>query len=77
MQDKLAELSTKFHIRKEVIELLLKRGIPEEKLARFFSSGISNFSDPFALKGLKQAVYRISNDIDNYESIVIYGDYDA
>ena len=49
-----------FHLREEVVRLLLQRGIDsEEKISRYLTAGRQHFSDPFALKGMNEAVSRI------------------
>lgn len=58
--------------------ILLRRGIDsEEKLSHFLYDDLSNLSDPFLMKGMKEAVDRISKALDEGEKIVIYGDYDV
>ena len=72
------DLAQKFNIRGEVMDILISRGYDtEEKLSRFLDAGAHNFSDPFLLSGMREAVGRIRAAIDGGEQIVIYGDYDA
>ncbi len=72
------ELSKKFGVRREIIELLAGRGLAgPERLARVCAGGSANCSDPFELKGMREAAERIRQAADNDESVVIYGDYDA
>lgn len=67
-----------FHLREEVVRLLLQRGIDsEEKISRYLTAGRQHFSDPFALKGMNEAVSRIREALDSGTRIAIYGDYDA
>ena len=67
-----------FRIPEGLARILLRRGIDsEEKLSHFLYDDLSNLSDPFLMKGMKEAVDRISRALDGGEKIVIYGDYDV
>lgn len=58
--------------------IMMRRGIStEEKLKHFLHDTINDLSDPFLMKGMKEAVRRIIKAIDLREKIVIYGDYDV
>ncbi len=58
--------------------IVFARGIDTvEKAKRFFSPGAAHFSSPFALKGVKEAVERITRARDEGETVVVYGDYDV
>ena len=48
-----------------------------EQCKAYFRSSSGNFHDPFLFDGMKKAVSRIKNAIDNDEKICIYGDYDV
>ena len=59
-------------------ELMYLRGIKDEKtINSFLHPDLSCFHDPFLMKGMKNAVARIEQAIDNGETVVVYGDYDA
>lgn len=61
-----------------VARLLAARGIlGEEEARRFLHAGAGDFHDPFLLKGMAQAVERITAALAAGEKIRIYGDYDA
>lgn len=58
--------------------ILMRRHIDtEEKLSHFLYDDLSNLSDPFLMKGMKEAVDRILLALEKKEKIVIYGDYDV
>ncbi|MBP5194094.1 MAG: single-stranded-DNA-specific exonuclease RecJ [Clostridia bacterium] len=59
-------------------KILYTRGVDTvNKIRRFLSPGKQNFSSPYLLKGMKEAVERIKAARDEGEVVVIYGDYDA
>lgn len=58
--------------------IFMRRGVDtEEKLDHFLYDDLSSLSDPFLMKGMKEAVSRILEAIDQGQKIVIYGDYDV
>lgn len=76
--DQTREFAQQFHIREEVVRLLLGRGIDTpQKIERYLNSGRAYFSDPLRLKGMDAAVERIRRALSSGESIAVYGDYDA
>lgn len=59
-------------------QLLYNRGFVDGDSAAKFIAGDVDFStDPFFLKGMREAVERLHQAIVSGETIVIYGDYDA
>lgn len=62
-----------------ILQLLHNRGLTtQEAIDEFFSPDYKNdVHNPFLLKGMKEAVKRISEAIDKKEKILVYGDYDA
>ncbi len=65
------------HITK-TIELLAARGIKDYDSAKlFFRPDLSHLHDPFLMKGMKEAVARITDAVEWHEKILVYGDYDV
>ncbi|MDG3131758.1 single-stranded-DNA-specific exonuclease RecJ [Streptococcus suis] len=58
--------------------LLYERGIQTvEELRKFLAPSLDNLHDPYLLHDMDRAVERIRRAIEDYEQILIYGDYDA
>lgn len=59
-------------------KLLYERGIQTEaELVPFLQPSLENLHDPYLLHDMDKAVERIRRAIEDYEQILIYGDYDA
>lgn len=59
-------------------QLLINRDLCDPQQAHHFLYGdINSCYDPFLLKGMDKAFYRIKKAIENKEKILIYGDYDV
>lgn len=59
-------------------KLLYERGIQtKEDLTRFLQPSLEDLHDPYLLHDMDKAVERIRRAIEDYEQILIYGDYDA
>jgi single-stranded-DNA-specific exonuclease len=59
-------------------QLLFNRGYATDAEARtFLRAVLDENTSPWALKGMKTAISRILQALDNDEKIVIYGDYDV
>lgn len=72
------ELHSSLHISPILCRLLATRGIDCYDTAKtFFRPELSQLHDPFLMKGMKQAVTRISDAIEWHEKIMVYGDYDV
>ncbi|MGC1299006.1 MAG: DHH family phosphoesterase, partial [Alloacidobacterium sp.] len=73
-----AELSRSANIPITVAELLLARGVrTAEDVARFLRPQLEHLHDPYAMSGMRAAVPRVQQAIQNREPILIYGDYDV
>jgi single-stranded-DNA-specific exonuclease len=73
-----AELSRSANIPVTVAELLLARGVrTAEDVARFLHPQLEHLHDPYAMSGMRAAVPRVQQAIENREPILIYGDYDV
>ncbi|MBY5013781.1 single-stranded-DNA-specific exonuclease RecJ [Streptococcus suis] len=59
-------------------KLLYERGIQSaEELHTFLQPSLEELHDPYLLHDMDKAVERIRRAIEDYEQILIYGDYDA
>ena len=66
------------HTNPAICRILALRGIKDYKSAKlFFRPELSHLHDPFLMKGMKEAVERISTAIEWHERIMVYGDYDV
>src|SRR5947207_10413845 len=58
--------------------LLITRGYADEHAARIFlSPTYDQLHEPYAMRGMKEAVARLQQAIDTDERVLIYGDYDV
>lgn len=72
------KIAQKNGLAKTVAGVAFDRGIDsEEKLSDFLSADLSQLHDPYLLNDMDKAVARIRAAIENYEQILVYGDYDA
>jgi single-stranded-DNA-specific exonuclease len=77
-EQKVNRLSEVLKIQPAICRMLVQRGIEDYESARlFFRPELSHLHDPFLMKGMKQAVNRISEAIEWHERIMVYGDYDV
>ncbi len=59
-------------------KLLVQRGIYTFDQAKlFFRPELTHLHDPFLMKDMDKAVYRLTQAIQNQEKILLYGDYDV
>jgi len=71
-------LSEVLNIDQNLANLLAQRGISSFDEARsFFRPALNELYDPFLMKDMHKAVYRIEQAIINEEKILVYGDYDV
>lgn len=72
------QLSEELKIDSTLANLLAQRNIyTYDEAKKFFRPQLSDLHDPFLMKDMDKAVARILNAIDNFEKILIYGDYDV
>lgn len=65
-------------VPEEAARIMMRRGVKtKEDLHHFLSDTLADLSDPFLMKGMKEAVTRIMAALSRGERIVIYGDYDV
>ena len=57
--------------------ILMARGYNTPEEIKKFFSGDEHLSSPLELKDMDKAVERIQRAVDEFEKIIIYGDYDA
>lgn len=75
---KIMFFSRMFNIHPIVSYLLYARGYrTEETIRSFLYPSVNDFSNPFLLKDLEKACYRILKAIQENETIGIFGDYDV
>ena len=68
----------KLGLEASVANLVYQRGIQtEEALRDFLEPSLDQLHDPYELHDMDKTVTRIRQAIENYEQILIYGDYDA
>ena len=71
-------MSKKAGLEASVATLLYERGIQtKEDLEDFLEPKLEKLHDPYLLHDMDKAVERIRRAIEDYEQILIYGDYDA
>jgi single-stranded-DNA-specific exonuclease len=72
------KLAAALQIRPLAARLLVNRGITSIDAAReFLTPSLQRLHDPFLMRGMAEAVHRLTRSLQNQESIVIYGDYDV
>ena len=72
------DISLNAGVSYDFAKILVARGIKSKEEAKIFlEPKKENMQNPFWLKGMKEAVKRISEAKENGETVVIYGDYDA
>src|ERR1051325_5205239 len=58
--------------------LLINRGYVDEHAARvFLSPTYDQLHEPYAMRGMKEAVVRLKHAVETREPVLIYGDYDV
>ena len=71
-------IAKKAGLESSVATLLYERGIQtKEDLEDFLEPKLEKLHDPYLLHDMDKAVERIRRAIEDYEQILIYGDYDA
>lgn len=74
----LENISNTLSVDFKIAKLLYSNGIDSVKKAdRFINGDKKYFSDPYKIDGVEAGVKRIKRAIENSESVIIYGDYDA
>jgi single-stranded-DNA-specific exonuclease len=76
--DEVKLLANALKVSPLVAALLITRGYEtEEKAHKFLNPTYDDLHEPNLLKGMKEAVARVSKAVENQEKILIWGDYDV
>jgi single-stranded-DNA-specific exonuclease len=77
-QEFLEYLSRKTSISTVLAQILVNRGFKDaESIKDFLSPSLDNLHDPFLMPDMDKAVRRIETALENNESVLVFGDYDA
>lgn len=77
-EQRIAQISAKVGVSQITARLLYNRGYDTpDKAASFMNADITSLHDPYLMKDMEKAVFRIRRAIDAGEKIAIYGDYDV
>ena len=76
-RDRAAEIAEEFSLDPMAALLLTARGITDDEEIEEFLFAEDFYVDPFEIKDIDKAVERINRAVENYEKIMIFGDYDA
>lgn len=77
-KEKVEKLAKELQIEETLAAILCQRNIETfEEAKKFFRPSLDDIYDPFLLKDMDKAVYRIEKALKNNENILIYGDYDV
>jgi single-stranded-DNA-specific exonuclease len=72
------KLRCEINISPLLARLLVLRGITDPAdAARFLAPSLDQLHSPYLMRGMREAVERLSSAITNREQILIYGDYDV
>jgi len=73
-----ASLARALNVSPVLAALLITRGYDDESSARsFLTPRYEQIHEPYLMLGMREAVVRLEQAIDNEEPILIYGDYDV
>lgn len=77
-ESEIAALSAACGLSFPVTEVLVSRGYDTyEAIEHFLCPSVRDLHDPFLLSGMRELAERLRQAIDNGETVVVYGDYDA
>jgi len=77
-QEDVYRLGKEINVNPYLSAVLLQRDINDFDSARdYFRPSLDHLHDPFLMKDMHQAVARMKKAIDQYEKILVYGDYDV
>lgn len=76
--NKVKALAAQLKVDELIAMLLVQRGIETFEQARqFFRPKLDDLHDPYLMKDMHKAVFRIEAAIENGENIMVFGDYDV
>jgi single-stranded-DNA-specific exonuclease len=76
--EKIKKLATQLNVDEHIATLLIQRGIENFDAAKqFFRPTLADLHNPFLMKDMDKAVFRIEKAIANQENILVFGDYDV
>jgi single-stranded-DNA-specific exonuclease len=76
--EKLNALQASLNINPVLNKILIQRGIETfDKAKQYFRPQLDRLHDPWLMKDMKEAVYRIVSAFNNHEKILVFGDYDV
>ncbi len=77
-KNKVQKLQAELQVDEIIATLLMQRGVETfEQAKTFFRPTFSDLHDPYLMKDMDKAVYRIESAIANNENILVFGDYDV
>ena len=76
--EKVHELQSALQVDEIIASLLVQRGVETFDQAKtFFRPTLSDLHNPYLMKDMDKAVFRIEQAITNNENILVFGDYDV
>ncbi len=76
--EKARMIAEDLNIPRIIIDILMNRGIDDRKeIENLLYPKLENMYDPFLMKDMEKAIFRIKTAIDKKENVMIFGDYDA
>ncbi len=76
--NKIQDFASLLTIHPLLAALLMQRGYDNfDKAKTFFRPNLSDLHDPFLMKNMDKAIFRIEKAIANNQKILVYGDYDV
>lgn len=76
--EQIQKLQNELNVDKLIATLLIQRGIVTFEQARqFFRPSFDDLHNPYLMKDMDKAVYRIEKAIEKDENILVFGDYDV
>lgn len=77
-ENELQALANELEVSRLFVEVCFQRGLTtKEAIQQFIQVDETWFHDPYLLYDMERVIERITEAIENFEQITIYGDYDA